>query len=260
MISRYSVWLNDVSLAEISPNIYVDDIGYQAASIARNTSRLAAADGEYSGSSEYFAPNKINVAFIVREYSTQRRQEVIQNIIAWAAKGGWLKTSDRVGQKIYVKPTRLPTATSVMRWLDALTIEFTAFDYPFWQDENAPSITLSQGGNGELWVNGEHSACVEVTATAQANITTMTFTCNGKSIVLSGLSLVNGDKVKIRYTDEHHIQRIFKGDSFTVSNSLLDKRTPTSVDDLMANVGNNTLGFAADGNASCVFYVKGVHY
>lgn len=260
MISRYSVWLNDVSLAEISPSIYVSDIGYQAASVARNTSRLAATDGEYSGNSEYFAPNKITVSFVVREYNTQRRQEVIQNVIAWAANVGWLKTSDRFGQKIYVKMSRLPIVTSVMSWLDVLSVEFTAFDYPFWQDENALSITLNQGENGEIWVNGEHSTCVEVEATAQANITTMSFVCNGKSIVLEGLTLENGDKVKIMYTDEHHIQRIFKGDSFTVSNSLLDKRTPTSVDDLIANVGNNTFSFAADGDASCVYYIKGVHY
>lgn len=259
MISRYGVWLNDVSLTEIHPNIYISDINYQAAGLARSTGRIVALDGLFSGSKDYVDTAKIVVNFVVREYDTRRRQEIVQNVIVWASNGGWLKTADRIGQKIYVKPSHLPAVSSVLNWLDTLTIEFTAYDYPFWQDEVPAEIELSQSATGELWVSGERKAFVEATAVAHENISTMTFTCNGESIVLDSMSVSEGQTVNIRYSDDHHIQQIYKVLNAPI-NSLMDRRTPESVDDLIANVGNNTFAFAADGVAVCTFSVRGVHF
>lgn len=255
MISRYAVWLNDVSLAEVDPRIYVSDISYPVPTIERKTSRLAGRDGLYSGDSEYIKERKISITFVVREYSTQRRQEIIQNVILWASNGGWLKTSDRVGQKIYVKATGLPAATSVMRWLDELAVEFTSFDYPYWQDEAVQEITLANNALGTLYLPGVRDACVEASILAQESITSyLNIQCGDTQIIIGSPGMAENDIVTIGYSEDHHIMDI---KLWTVS--ILNKRLPTSDDDLIAKPGNNTVTFAADGAALCTLTVRGVY-
>lgn len=263
MISRYSVWLNDVSLSDIDPRIYVSDIAYQAASPARNTSRLAARDGQYSGEYEYIGENKITVSFAARAYETNARQQIVQEVAAWAADGGWLKTSDRMGQRIYVKCSKLPAVASVMRWTDAITVEFTAYDYPYWMDEVATTLYLEKTGSssvsGTLTLGGVKSSLLEARASISAAATRLTFTCNDTTIALTGLSLSQGDVVKIVYEEKHHIMQIYKGVYYTRAGSLLDKRTAGSSDDLVTKVGSNAISFDSDGKGSCIFYGRGVY-
>lgn len=254
MISRYEVWLNDVPLSGIDTNIYVYDISYQAAGLARTTSRIAALDGQYSGGKDYIDSNKITVSFMVREYRTARRQEIVQNVIAWASNGGWLKTNDRTGKRIRVVPTRLPAVSSVMQWTDVLSLEFTAFDFPYWQDETAQTVTLAKGKSGKLTLPGVRRTQVEAVITANAAITTFTIVCGATKIVLAGLELAAGDVVNISYTDDHHILEIKSGNT-----SLLNKRTAASNDDLIAEVGENSVSFSASGSATCTLSAKGVY-
>lgn len=266
MISRYSVWLNDVSLSEIDPRIYVSDIAYQAASPARNTSRLAARDGQYSGEYEYIGESKITVSFAARAYETNARQQIIQEVAAWAADGGWLKTSDRMGQRIYVKCSKLPAVASVMRWTDAITVEFTAYDYPYWTDETATTLRLTSTGTestGTLTIGGVHDSLVEATIAINGATSKLELTCGDTAIVLEGLSLVSTNTVKVVYENVHHILRIYWQSQdaayYRRANSLLDKRTAASNDDLIAKVGANTLKFKATGNAVCTFSCRGVY-
>lgn len=259
MTSRYGVWLNDVSLSEIDPRVYVSDISYQAVSISRNTNSLSGRDGQYSGVRERIAENRVAVSFAVRAYDANTRQKIVQDVIAWASKGGWLKTSDRIGQRIYVKCSRLPAVASVMRWAESLAVEFTAYDYPYWTDETPTTLYLTAGNSGSLVLGGVKDSFVEARASMTAAATTLTFGVNSTSIVLTGLSLANGDVVKIGYDDEHHILRIYKGVSYTKAGSLLDARTANSSDDLVARVGSNAISFDSDGAGSCIFYGRGVY-
>lgn len=254
MISRYTVWLNDVSLEEIDPSIYVADISYTAASPEFSTLRLAATDGRYSGKGDYIKEAKISVSFEVHEYRTERRQEIVQNVAIWASKGGWLKTSDRMSQRIYVKPTRLPAVVSAMRWTDNLSVEFTAFDFPFWVDEYPTEITLARNGSGSLFVPGMRSTPAELAVTATAAVSQVEVHAGNSTLILQGLGLVSGDVLTVSYTDEHHILEIKNGNT-----SLLDKRTAESDDDLIVSPGVNTVSFSANGNSNCVISVRGVY-
>lgn len=254
MISRYAVWLNDVSLEEIDPSIYVADISYTAASPEFSTLRLAATDGRYSSKGDYIKEAKISVSFEVHEYRTERRQEIVQNVAIWASKGGWLKTSDRMSQRIYVKLTRLPAVVSAMRWTDNLSVEFTAFDFPFWVDEYPTEITLARNGSGSLFVPGMRSTPAELTVTATAAVSRVEVHAGDSKLILDGISMVSGDVVNVSYTDDHHILEIKQGNT-----SLLNKRTAASDDDLIVSPGTNAVSFTADGNATCVLSVKGVY-
>lgn len=258
MISRYSVWLNDVSLAEISPKIYIKDIGYSAVSPTRSSSRIAGLDGEFTSNRPYVKEAKITVTFVVREYSTALRQEIVQNVIQWASNGGVLKTSDRTGQWIYVKPTQFPAILSALNWLEELSLEFTATDFPFWQDVNPHTVMLDNGSSGVLRLSGTKDAFVEAEITVLSNTTKIRLECGDTFIELTGLSLNAGAWVKVYYTDDHHILAI-DYDNYESFGSLLDKRTISSSDDLVAHVGENDVRLSVTGNAVCTLSVRGVY-
>lgn len=255
MISRCDVWLGGVALSEVSPSIYVADIAYQAASPTINTSRIAALDGGYSGKRAYLKESKITVSFAVQEYSVQRRQEVVQDVIAWAVNGGWLRASDRFGQRIYVKASKLPAVTSALRWTENLSIEFTAYDYPYWTDETPVKVTVARGDTETLKLRGTYQSCVCAVVTAGAAVTQISITVGDTTLALEDLELQDGDTVTVSYTDEFHLLQIVDGDGV----SLLDKRTAASADDLIAQPGENDVSFTADGTASCLISAKGVY-
>ena len=253
MISRYKVWLNGDSLEEISPNIYINDISYGQVSPAYTANRIGGADGQLTGA-DYIESSVVTVTFEVREYSTTKRQLVVQSVAAWAARGGWLTTSDRDGQRLYVRCTKYPAVSSVMRWLDPVTVEFTAYEMPYWTSVDPVSVDIANSEEGTLRIGGMRRNCAEAVITAGAALTSLTVTVGDTSIALTGLSVDNGDTVTISYTDEHHILEI-KHEGV----SILEKRTAASSDDLIAEVGENAVAFTASGAASCTISVREVY-
>lgn len=253
MISRYNAWINDVALSEIHPDVYVMDIAYQPVSTSINVSDRGGQDGQHSGQNAHVKNNKVVITFMVRAYETNARQSIVQDVIWWAGKGGWLKCSDRLGQKMYVKPSKYPAASSVMRWSDPLTIELTAYEYPFWVSDAVTEVTLSNGQTSSVYMAGVWESCAEAEVTANAAVTSLTITVGDTSITFSGLSMASGDVLTISYTDEKHIMEIKLNGS-----SALNKRTASSADDLIVHPGANAVSFTADGNASCVIKVREV--
>lgn len=253
MISRYNAWLNNVALSEVNPDIYVSDIAYQPTMAKANTYAIGKRDGQYSGSEKYVESNRIVVYFTVRAYKTADRQRVVQDVISWATKGGWLQCSDRIGQRIYVKMSKAPTVNSVMRWLDNLSVEFTAYDYPFWVSDYPTTATLENGATGSLFLPGVWRSYAELSVLAASSITDINIKVGNTKLILSGLTMESGDVLKLSYTDENHIMEIKQGNT-----SVLDKRTAASDDDLIAEPGRNELEFTANDSAFCTVTIKGV--
>lgn len=253
MISRYTVWLNDVSLSEVDPEIYVSDISYNAVSRQYNTSRLAARSGSFSGD-DYIGENKTTITFSIRKYNTKQRQEVLQSVIAWAVYGGWLKTSDRQLQRIYVRCTKLPSINSVMRWTDNITMEFTAFDFPYWQDMSPTTVYLDSGDNETVYMPYAFDVYVEAKITAASSLTEFEIVVGDTTFSFENLSISSGDVITVAYSDDHHILDVSVG-----SLSLLNKRTADSSDDLIATIGQNEVSFSCDGTANCELYFRGVY-
>jgi len=255
MTSRYDVWLNGVALSSIDPCIYVSNIAYQAPTVTRHPTKIAARDGQYAGQVKTIDTAKITVNFVARAYSTVERQRVVQNVVSWASKGGILQATDRAGQFIRVETTRLPAVASVLGWTDVLTVEFQAFDYPFWQDETPTTTSVDSGETGTLYVPGSWTSDIEVEITATEALTEAEIICGDSIIVLEGLSIAAGGKIVICYTADHHILEIKDG----AGNSLLDKRTAESSDDLRADPGSVAVAVEADGSAVCTFKAKGAY-
>lgn len=252
MISRYNVYLNDVPLSTLNDMLYISDISYNPASPERYTQRLVGRNGAYSGS-EYIEDNRITVSFMLRVYNTQQRQSAMQTVIGWCVPGGWLKTSDRPDQRIYVRCTKLPSVNSVMKWTDTVSIEFTAIDYPFWTDEIPQKVEMTPGNDYSVFVPGVYKTDVEAVIVPTEAISSCTIGCGDTYIELADMDIPAGQEITISYLPEHHILQI-ESDGV----SLLDFRTPESNDDLVMSPGVNYASFEADGDAVCTLLVRGV--
>ena len=253
MMSRYKVYLNDVEISSIDDTIYVSDISYASVSLERNTTKLGGRSGSYAGK-ESLPDNRVTVSFAVRQYDTQARQSVVQAVNLWCMNGGWLKVSDRPDQRMYVRCSKPAVVPSVLRWTDNLSIELTAYDYPFWTDEIPSTEVLEVGNDYDVYAPGVYRTDVEAVILPSEPITSFTIECGDTFFELSGISVPAGQPITISYTDDHHILQIESGGI-----SLLNKRTPESSDDLVMNPGMNSAFFDADASATCTLIVKGVY-
>lgn len=255
--SRNRVWLNNLGLADIDPAIHVHDIAYSSPGITTSTVEHARYHGARV-SRQRMGSSGVTVQFDVREYDIAARQQIINRIAAWAMKGGILTTDDRPGQRLHVVCTTPPTISSSLRWTARLTLEFTAFDNPCWEDVTPKALTLTgTDESGNLYGAGT-AADPYVTATVEAgaDITQITLNAGDTTFELTGISVQAGETLEIGYdgTNTLYIRNTDTGVSY------LEKRSASSHDDLMIPVGRfSEVGFSSDGMASVTYRVRGLY-
>ena len=252
MISRYEAYLNNIALSSVDPKILILDIQYSAPSIKNEGYTLAKRNGTYIYN-RYTDKTSVSISFEIRAYDTAERQAVCNEICKWAKNGGTLQTSDRPGQRLRCICDAFPTIASARNWTDALQIVFTAYALPFWEEETEKTLALTgASASGSLYVPGNiDGALIEASVKANAALSSVNLTANGKTLSLSGLSVSSGQVINITY-DNALIQSIKVG-----STSLLNKRT--GADDLLAKCGeNNVLSMSASASVNVVFKVRGL--
>lgn len=256
MISRYDVKLNNVSLSSIDTRLLILDVQHDAVSMQRKQTRLAHRHGVFSDEI-YYEKCSVTIIFQLRIYSLSERQSVIQQISSWARNGGELEVNDRPGQKLVCVCDNYPHANSVKQWLDELSVTFTAYSYPFWQDKVPTTLTLSgMAANGsEMPLNGNaDKAYMSVTVTPNSSdaLTSLTISVNDSIIVLQNLLVQSSAPLEIAY-DSNMILSIKAGNT-----SYLDKRTADSSDDLIAICGGvNVCSYVADTSVTITFSARG---
>lgn len=252
MISRYEVYLNGVALSSVNPDILILDVQYSPANFTTETYTTAKRQGARIHR-RYVDKASVTVSFAIRKYGIQDRQTVCADVVAWAKNGGVLQTNDRNGQRLRCVCETFPVVQSVLRWTDPLTMTFSAYALPFWEEET-PSVLHLTGTSdgGTLYVPGNiDGAMIEATVTANASLTSVNLSANGKTMILSGLSVASGETIVLSYDDEM-IQSIKVG-----TTSILNKRS--GPDDLLAIGGaTNAFAFTSDADADVDFKVRGI--
>lgn len=259
MISRYRVWLNDVSMDSISPDILIHDIQYADVQFQDYFSNRARSNGGYL-SNRYLRDAAVTITFEIHRYRPADRQRICEDVAKWAMEGGILKTNDRIGEQLRVLCKAPPVIASALNWTDELSLTFFAPGLPYWEDEIETTLTLTgTSGSGTLLCGGYAAdGFVEVDLTANAaGLTNFTLTVGSTTMTVSGLTnMARGAKVYIGYDDEHFLY--IKDGS---DNSLFDKRSPVGHDDLRAVAGQeNTVSFTANKNVTVVFRTRGLYY
>lgn len=242
MITRYGAWLDGLPLDRISPAIYITDIREEPA--AMNVLTLPRASGNGSFVTRRTRDSlSVTIRFAIREYDTVRRKAILQDIITWAKKGKHLSISDRPGQRLRVAVDELPTIQSALRWTQELSLTFTAYSSPFWENDYADSLTTS--GAASMTVAGDaDSATVDVSITPSGD--TVTVKADQTTITLTDLS----GAVEITHGDDGLLRIVSGGES------ILSHRTPESSDDLTATPGRVN-DFSVEGGTA-TFRVRGV--
>lgn len=189
----------------------------------------------------------------IREYDPAARSAVMDKVAAWAGDGGWLVLSTRPNQRLYVRPSALPSMGSALKWTEDMEMTLTAYERPFFEARWPSTAVISE--SGVMYLQGTvPAAFVEVDATnaGDGTLTEITFRCEQTMITLQGLSVPVGGHIKLYYTDTDIL--VIDADG----KSALANRTAESHDDLIATPRkSNAIEVRADQPVSAVFTARG---
>lgn len=244
MSTRYQVWLDGLPMHGLDPAIIVTDIMEETASMDVVTHPKASGDGLHVAKRTRQSLSVV-VRFCIYEYSVTRRKAVMQQIVAWAKAGKYLSINDRPDQRLRVEVDELPTIASAMKWTQELSVTFTAYAMPYWEDEEATTVSVANGGTSSVYVPGDADRAV-VNATITPTATTVTVQAGNTSITLEGVTKA----VEISHGDDG-ILRIVSG-----GEGIMAARAPESDDELTVTPGA-TNDFGVSGGTA-VFSVRGV--
>ena len=227
MITRCMCALNGQGLQDIDPTIIVTDIQESVPLSAFSTAANVRRDG-------------------TRLLRT-RRKAVAVRVCDWAREG-FLTVGDRPGQRLYAVCDSLPVIPSALRWTDRLTVEFTAFALPYWQDVS-PARAAFQGTAGKtVLIPGGTAPCfLEAEIEAEGPVNGLTVAVNGSMFRFTGLALQRGDKTQRQF------MRIG-------GRSVLMCRAADSADDLtLLPRTRNEIAVTADGPVNARFFGRGLY-
>ena len=253
MISRYEAVLNGVGLSGLDADILIHDIKHSPSAFTDNRYSVAKRNGLRTDKRS-FSSVSVTIVFEIHAYSVMTRRAICDAVCAWAKDGGKLETNDKNGQFLQCVCTQFPSVESTRNWTDELSVTFTAFEIPFWQESVQTIVTFSAGTSGtkDFFVPGSgDDNVIEAIIRANASLSSVAITVNGRTLTLSGLSVAQNKEIKILY-DDKGIQ------SIKVDNtSLLNKRT--GVDDLLAKCGKiNTASFTASASVNVTLRTRGL--
>lgn len=161
MMTRYGVWLDGVGLDEIDPTVFILDIQEQLPQTRITTEDWGGTKAGTRFVREKTLTTSVVIRFAVREYDVTRRKAIISDVAAWARRGSVLTINDRPEQRLMVKCTALPVASSALKWTDTLTMTFTAYAWPFWEADAEASASVSGKTGATLYLmvpgNGEYA-------------------------------------------------------------------------------------------------------
>lgn len=255
MISRFNAMLGGKDLLAQVPELRVLDIRYTPATIANSVYQTGYTSHAYITNRKYNGAG-VTIDVEIHEYDPAVRNEVCQRFMAWAMRGGVLKTSDRPGQQLNVVCSNAPAIASALKWTDRVSVIFSAIENPFWEEEEVQKVTVTNSAS--LGVKG----CVDnarVTATVTSGnstntgtaITNLTIKCRDTKITLTGINVARKKQIIIDY-DKYGFLRIKDSDG----NDLMKYRTGS--DELLLPCGKtSTVEVSANTAVTCVLEVRG---
>ena len=254
MKGRYEAVLNGVALSDLDEKLLILNIEYSAPQYNFQTYTVAGRQGA-SVFDMKKDPVSVKISFELHLYSIQARQNACQNVISWARNGGDLEINDRPGQVLHCVCNELPSIDSVRDWTSPVTIGFTAYSLPYWEEKTPAKITLTgTSASGNLFVPGNGGeAFVKCTVSHSSSLSSLRVDCGSTFIALSGISVAANKPVYISY-DSNGILSIVANNV-----SLLNKRTAASSDDLKVRSGvTSTFSLTASSSSTALFEVRGL--
>ena len=254
--STRRVYLDNIGLADIDPAVYVRSVVFRAAQISTQTVARARWHGSHV-TRQRVDGGSVQVTFSIREYGPAAYQDILRRVTAWAMGGGVMTTDDRPNQRLRVVCVSAPSGEGGMA--DECSMEFAAYDNPFWEDITPTTLILSgQSGSGQLFGPGSAAdPFVEADVKPSGGtLTSLTLSAGNTQMAFSGLSVPQGKTFSLYY-DKNMVLHAVRADTGA---ALLGKRSAASADDLMIPRGVfSTAAFTANTAASVTFRTRGLY-
>lgn len=156
MITRYRVNINGTQLdscldsnatyKKYKDKIVILNIGYSEPGFSRTVEVPGDIDGGII-TRTYRQKATVTVTFGLYIYNTADRFAVCQIIKTLARNGGTIQTNDRAGQALYnCVCEQFPEIDSARDWTAPLTMVFSAYAFPYWQDTSETRASFPVGG------------------------------------------------------------------------------------------------------------------
>lgn len=255
MRTRYSCRLNGVDISDVDESIILLDVVAQPPVSEIKTTALYGADGQRVGRRNINSMS-VEIKFEIHEKDIERRAYVMERVAKWAYGGGELTIRERPGRRLNVVCESF-AALDALKWTSAMTIVFTAFEIPYWEDVNPETATVNGDGEATIYAPGFAAAArisATVKNTGESTITAVELTAGETKIKWDGLEIPAGGVLEVGYDDK----AVFYAK--VDSQSVLGKRTAESSDELRMEAGTRgTLRVATDGKAQTGFKARGYY-
>ena len=179
----------------------------------------------------------------------QGRAEVLEKVNAWAAEGGVLTVNYKPERRLNVILAQAPGEGSLWDYTKEYTMTFRAYAIPYWEQENAQSITFggsSATGNGTAAVDG--SAKTQLKAELYNNsgkeINTATVRIGPNVMEFTNLALAGAETLVIDHTS-NGLVRIRIRSASGGYRSAMAARSTSSANDFMVTPGNIACSYTA---------------
>ena len=257
MIFSRRVALNEVQLDELHDAIVIRSIEPAA---GRDTINAVGNGGPYgqriTGGRRDNIDIVIKFAIDIRRTDLQGRSEVLEAVNAWAAiacrenGGAWLTVGHRPDRRIRVILAQAAAEGDLWQWTDDYQLTFRAYGVPYWENLNAASYAIggeTLNASGAITIGGSAPASVGVIMenTSGAVINSLNVSVDAKVMSFNTLALAAGETLVIDHDEKTGLIRIRIRNVFETYRSVLDKRTPESVDDFITPPGMHRVGYSA---------------
>lgn len=195
---------------------------------------------------------KLAIECQIRElYDLAARSRITESLYRWAS-GSELQLSNHPGRHLSCYLSAEPALGEARDYTSAIRMEFTADDVPYWEDDVPERLTIS-GTNqtGDLMIQGTVPSPVSLTATAGGALTSFSVSAGSSTVVLTGLSIAQNSVITFERDSLDNLL-IRSGDTV-----LLNKRSASSSDDLMAGPGLTEVSFTANASCEVIFTARG---
>ena len=160
----------------------------------------------------------VTFAINIPKQEMTRRREVFDAVIAWANDLGWLTSNMMEGRRLWVGKVVVPGSGDLWNWLAEYTITFRVFGEPFWRDIEPTDVvkkTISKG-TVQIQVGGTAPGVLDLAFenASGKQINDVTFTVNGKNLILKGVNLAADETLRLTHTAEGLVRlRAVKADN-----------------------------------------------
>lgn len=252
--------------------VWVEDIQYAEPGIKRTIETPGDADGGII-TRTYREKASVTIVFNVLTWDPTERYDAIEAIRSLAAKGGTILTSNRPNRALFNAVCETyPEIVSSKARTDTISMTFSAYDFPYWQDKADPTPkTLSNTTNTSMSVsvpgNAPRAKCsVEIIANenfaASTNLAgSMVDVTVGSTTLYIAYQFAKNNYCLID-TDANDNLRVRIYNNSTSSKKLIASGIglilPTSSDKLLAVPGkSNTFRVRANKKVTAKLYVRG---